>query len=90
MEILPEIWKQHVRPRTVVGYGGKVFLPSPPNYVTRSSSDVTAAMLVYRTEQCCKMSFGNLTLLLWKNLWNHFLLFCTPTWASHHVDENQG
>ena len=25
-----------IRPRKVVGYGVKIFLPSPPNYVTRS------------------------------------------------------
>ena len=25
-----------------------------------------------------------------QNLWGHFLLFCTITWPSHHVDENQG
>ena len=24
-----------------------------------------------------------------QNLWGHFLLFCTPTWPSHHVNENQ-
>ena len=36
MEMLQGVWKQHLRPRTVVGYGVKIFLPSPPNYVTRS------------------------------------------------------
>ena len=37
MEMLQGVWKQHLRPRAVVGYGGvKIFLPSPPNYVTRS------------------------------------------------------
>ena len=36
MEILQKIWKQHLRPRAVVGYGVKIFLPSPQNYVTRS------------------------------------------------------
>ena len=43
-----------IRPRAVVGYGVKIFYPSPPNYVTRSpgewyswfSHDVTVAMLV--------------------------------------------
>ena len=25
-----------IRPRAVVGYGVKIFLPSPPNYVSRS------------------------------------------------------
>ena len=36
MEILQGVWKLHLRPRAVVGYGVKIFLPSPPNYVTRS------------------------------------------------------
>ena len=30
MEILQGVWKQHRRPRAVVGYGVKIFLPSPP------------------------------------------------------------
>jgi len=28
-----------IRPRAVVGYGIKIFHPSPPNYVTRSPGD---------------------------------------------------
>ena len=40
MEILQEIWKQNLRPRAVVGYGVEIFLPSPPNYVTRSPGDL--------------------------------------------------
>ena len=36
MEMLQGVWKQHLRPRAVVGYGVKIFLPSPLNYVTRS------------------------------------------------------
>ena len=36
MEMLQGVWKQHLRPRAVVGYGVKILLPSPPNYVTRS------------------------------------------------------
>ena len=39
MEILQGVWKQHLRLRAVVGYGVKIFLPSPPNYVTRSPGD---------------------------------------------------
>ena len=45
-----------IRPRVVVGYGVKIFHPSPPNYVTRSpglkskrryvSRDVSAKTLV--------------------------------------------
>ena len=36
MEMLQGFWKQHLRPRAVVGYDVKIFLPSPLNYVTRS------------------------------------------------------
>ena len=36
MEMQQGVWKQHLRPRAVVGYGVKIFLPSPPNFVTRS------------------------------------------------------
>ena len=36
MEMLQGVWKQHLMPRAVVGYGVKIFLPSSPNYVTRS------------------------------------------------------
>ena len=36
MEMLQVVWKQHLRPCAVVGYGIKIFLHSPPNYVTRS------------------------------------------------------
>ena len=36
MEMLQGACKQHLRPRAVVGYGVKIVLPSPPNYVTRS------------------------------------------------------
>ena len=39
MEMLQGVWKQHLRPRAVVGYGVKIFLPSPPNYVTRSPGE---------------------------------------------------
>ena len=28
MEMLQGVWKQHLRPRAVVGYGVKIFLPS--------------------------------------------------------------
>ena len=36
MEILQGVLKQNLRPCAVVGYGVKIVLPSPPNYVTRS------------------------------------------------------
>ena len=34
MEMLQGVWTQHLRLRAVVGYRVKIFLPSPPNYVT--------------------------------------------------------
>ena len=40
MEMLQGVWKQQLRPRAVVGYGVKIFIPSPPNYVSRSSGYV--------------------------------------------------
>ena len=47
MEMLQGLWKQHLRPRAVVGYGVKIFLPSPPNYVTRSpGSDKILGMYI--------------------------------------------
>ena len=33
MEMLQGVWKQHLRPRAVVGYGVKIFLPSPPDHL---------------------------------------------------------
>ena len=36
MEILQGVWKQHLTARAVLGYGVKIFLHSPPNYVIRS------------------------------------------------------
>ena len=45
MEMLPGVWKQHLRPRAVVGYGVKLFLPSPPNYVTRSPGLAQSSIL---------------------------------------------
>ena len=44
MEMLQGVWKQHLRPRAVVGYGVKIFFPSPPNYVTRSPGYGTEAV----------------------------------------------
>ena len=46
MKILQEIWKQNLRPRAVVGYGVKIFLPSPPNYVIRSLVGVFGCVCV--------------------------------------------
>ena len=50
MEMLQGVWKQHLRPRAVVGYGVKIFLPNPPNYVTRSPG---------MTEECSKCQLCN-------------------------------
>ena len=47
MEILQGVWKQHLGWRTVVGYGVKIFLPRPPNYVTRSPGERLTKKTVY-------------------------------------------
>ena len=48
---------------------------------------LTSRQPCWCTEQCSKMSFGNLALLLCKTCWAIFCCFCTPTWRSRHVDE---
>ena len=45
-------------------------------------------MLVYRTMRY--NAFWEFDSIIMQNLRGHFLLFCTPTWPYHHVDENQG
>ena len=47
MEMLQGVWKQRLRPRAVVGYGVKIFLPSPPNYVTRSPGPSLPGVLFF-------------------------------------------
>ena len=54
---------------------------------SRFSRDVTAAMLVYRT--IAKKVFWNFDSIIMQNLRDISPLFCTPTWPSHHVRENQ-
>ena len=51
MEMLQGVWKQHLRPRAVVGYSVKIFLPSPQNYVTRSPG-VIEWLCSYLDERC--------------------------------------
>ena len=53
----------------------------------RFSRDVTAAMLVYRT--IAKKVFWDLDSIIMQNSSDILPLFCTPTWPSHHVSENQ-
>ena len=53
----------------------------------RFSRDVTAAMLVYRT--IAKNVFWEFDSIIMQNLSDILPLFCTPTWPSHHVSENQ-
>ena len=43
---------------------------------------------MYRTMQ--QNVFWEFDSILMQNVWGHFLLFCTPTWPSHHVDANLG
>ena len=54
---------------------------------SRFSRDFTAAMLVYRT--IAKKVFWEFDSIIMQNLSDILLLFCTPTWPSHHVSENQ-
>ena len=49
--------------------------------------DVTAAMLVYRT--IAKKVFSEFDSIIMQNLSDILLLFCTPTWPSHHVSATQ-
>ena len=51
------------------------------------SCDVTAAILVYRTT--AKKVFWDFADIIMQNLSEILPLFCTPTWPSHHVSENQ-
>ena len=54
---------------------------------SRFSCDITAAMLVYRT--IVKKVFWKFDSIIMQNLSDILPLFCTPTWLSHHVSENQ-
>jgi len=51
------------------------------------SHDVTAAILVYNRSNREKVSweFGS---TITQNMFYILLLFCLPTWPSHHVSEN--
>ena len=51
------------------------------------SRDVTATMLVYRT--IVRKLFWEFDSITMQNLNNILPLFCTPTWPSQHVSENQ-
>ena len=51
------------------------------------SRDVTAAMLVYIT--IAKKVFWEFDSIIMQNLSDILPWFCTPTWPSHHVSENQ-
>ena len=51
------------------------------------SSDVTVAMLVYRT--IAQKVFREFDSIIMPNLRDILPLFCTPTWPSYHVSENQ-
>ena len=58
MEMLQGVWKQHLRPRAVVGYGLKIFLPSPPNYVTRTPGNyLDNAYLIFLVVEGRPMTF---------------------------------
>ena len=50
MQMLQGVWKQHLMTRAVVGYGVKIFLPSPPNYVTRSPGVYSVLTMLFKTK----------------------------------------
>ena len=54
---------------------------------SRFSRDVTVTMLVYRT--MVKKFFWEFDSIIMQDLSAILPLFCTPTWPSHHVSENQ-
>ena len=54
---------------------------------SRFSRDVTAAMLVYRT--IAEKVFLEFDSNIMQNVSDILLLFCSPTWPSHYVSENQ-
>ena len=54
---------------------------------SRFSRDVTVAMLVYKT--IAKKVFWEFDSIILQNLSDILPLFCTPTWPSQHVSENQ-
>ena len=51
------------------------------------SRDIMASMLVYRTK--AKKVSWEFDSIIMQNLSDILSLFCTPTWPSHHVSENQ-
>ena len=57
-----------------------------PFLYSRFSRDVTAAMFVYRT--VVKKVIWEFDPFIIQNLNYILLLFCSPTWPSHHVREN--
>ena len=71
MEMLQGVWKQHLRPCAVVGYGVKIFLPSPPNYVTRSPGTAKAIKLGSNdTQQDEAIRFSRFFLSILGTRWN--------------------
>ena len=69
-----------IRPRAVVGYGVKIFHPSPPNYVTRSPGTVL------RTERKMARRFAK---VLEEEIQEAFYLVNTKTTIPLRVGEGQ-
>ena len=88
MEMLQGVWKQHLRPRAVVGYGVKIFLPSPPNYVTRSPGNDHGIFTLEELDDFAivvmpaYMSLFHLTI---RSLNRHFQDLCELVEAVHSV-----
>ena len=71
MEMLQGVWKQHLRPRAVVGYGVKIFVPSPPNYVTRTPGQ---SLLTFSRSAGEK----NILQTVWLSFFQCLFLQCPP------------
>ena len=85
MEMLQGVWKQHLRPRAVVGYGVKIFLPSPPNYVSRSPGYLYSLVMLFGCLSlgfCCPSGVGHfgetVIIKLQESLLSprHILIYC--------------
>ena len=82
MEMLQGVWKQHLRPSAVVGYGIKIFPPSPPNYVTRSpgtKSRIEWFLPKYHMVHLCTSTKFDSAFL--------YTEYCTLTKSDHPADQ---
>ena len=70
-----------------ISLSNKPHTPWPCRRHSRFSLGVTAAKLVHRTIK--EKVFWEFDSIIMQNVSDILPLFCTPTWPSHHVSENQ-